>query len=184
MENLSQLLTNLVMIALDLISLALVVGGVLIVCLAIAGMARNRTAAWDNILYIPIVLFLGALLLQYYPPLLMKSVRMGVEGSRGEAQLLRDEMQNWMPGQNMINGQQVTNPTAPAVVIDTSGPTTIQMSTPFPTAEIRPTILSTIPATPLPTIPSSTPTPVPLPTYSCFVNVNGYYMACPPTPQP
>lgn len=182
MENLSQLLTNLVMIALDLISLALVVGGVLIVSLAIAGMARNRTAAWDNILYIPIVLFLGALLLQYYPPLLMKSVRMGVQGSRDEAQLLRDEMQQWVPGQNVLNGQQVTAPTSPAIVIDTSGPTVMEMSTPFPTAEIRPTILPiTTPTHQIVLAPTSTPVPSPTP---CTFVVNGHRMACPPTPQP
>lgn len=176
MENFAELISKVVLIILDLISLGLVVVAVGIVALAIAGMARNRTAAWDNILYIPIVLFLGALLLQYYPPLVMKSVRMGVEGSRSEAQLLRDEMQQWVPGQGVYAGGESVSvsPTAPSVVIDTSSPAIVITSTPWPTAEIAPTIQPT--STPWPT---ATPQPT-----RCVVNLGGTIINCPPTPQP
>lgn len=182
MENFAELISKVILVILDLVSLGLVVVAVGIVALSIAGMARNRTAAWDNILYIPIVLFLGALLLQYYPPLVMKSVRIGVQGSRGEALLLRDEMQQWMPGQEVYtDGQMVNAPTAaPAVTLDTSSPTTITVSTPFPTAEIRPVVPPT--STPQPTstpLPTSTLQPT-----ACIITVNGSRLNCPPTPQP
>lgn len=185
MDNLSELFTNLVMIALDMISLSLVVVAVLIVAVAIYGMARNRSAAWDNLLFIPIVLFLGALLLQYYPPMVMKSVRIGVQGSRDEAQLLRDEMQQWVPDVSFDAGQP-PEPTT-QTVIETSSPTTVILSTPFPTVPIAVTVLPTRPpATPVPLSPSSTPTPIPTmqPT-ACVVNLaSGTTMACPPTPSP
>lgn len=179
MENFAELISKVVFIILDLVSLGLVVVAVGIVALAIAGMARNRTAAWDNILYIPIVLFLGALLLQYYPPLVMKSVRMGVQGSRGEALLLRDEMQQWVPGQGIYTGGQ-PSPTAPSVVIDASSPAIVITSTPWPTAEIQAAT-----PTPTPSLPTETPAPtaIPLPT-RCIVTVNGIQVNCPPTPQP
>lgn len=176
MENFAELISKVVLIILDLVSLGLVVVAVGIVALAIAGMARNRTAAWDNILYIPIVLFLGALLLQYYPPLVMKSVRMGVEGSRSEALLLRDEMQQWVPGQGIYSdGAIVSSPTAPGVVIDTSAPAIVITSTPWPAA-------ATPTSTPLPTE-TPAPTATPLPT-RCVVTVSGIQVNCPPTPQP
>lgn len=179
MENFAELISKVVLIVLDLISLGLVVVAVGIVALAIAGMARNRTAAWDNILYIPIVLFLGALLLQYYPPLVMKSVRMGVEGSRSEALLLRDEMQQWVPGQGIYtDNEPIASPT-PGVVIDTSVPTIMITSTPWPTAE---TPAATAAPTSLPTetpLPTSTPEPT-----RCTVTIGGTLVNCPPTPQP
>lgn len=181
MENFADLISKIVLIVLDLISLSLVVVAVGIVALAIAGMARNRTAAWDNILYIPIVLFLGALLLQYYPPLVMKSVRMGVQGSRTEALLLRDEMQQWVPGQSISPSDGAT-PAAPAdVVIDTTGPTTVIYSTPFPAAEIAVTVLpSSTPQPPPSEIPTDTPQPSPT---SCVYIVHNQIRSCPPTPQ-
>ncbi len=180
MENFADLISKVVLVILDLISLGLVVVAVGIVALAIAGMARNRTAAWDNILYIPIVLFLGALLLQYYPPLVMKSVRIGVEGSRSEALLLRDEMQEWVPGQGIYTDGQLVGGATPETeaVIDTTGPTIVITSTPFPTAGA--TALPT--STPLPTE-TPQPTSTPQPT-ACIVTINGIRVNCPPTPQP
>ena len=195
MENLSELVTKFIMIGLDIVSLGLVVVAVFIVAVAIHGMARNRSAAWDNLLFIPIVLFMGALLLQYYPPLVMKSVRMGVQGSRGEAQLLRNEMQEWMPDLGGVGaggfGDAVALPQVtplPPIVVDTSGQTTITISTPFPTAEIRPTIYPTNPAPPAAVV-TATPWPVPeitLPTPlpGCWVDLGAGPQACPPTPDP
>lgn len=182
MENFTELISKVVFVVLDLVSLGLVVVAVGIVALAIAGMARNRTAAWDNILYIPIVLFLGALLLQYYPPLVMKSVRMGVEGSRGEAQLLRDEMQQWVPGHGIYSGGEIVNsPAAPDVVIDTSSPAIIITSTPWPTAEIQATVVSLATAPPPTALPMPTATPAPT---RCMITLYGNAVDCPPTPMP
>ena len=192
MENFADLFEFVLNIILDVVQLGMIVAALLIVARSIYGMVQNKTAAWDNLLFVPIVLFLGAAMLQYYPPLLMKSARIGVQGSRAEADLLRNEMREWVP--DLTNSQTQPVPTSSVPVptsdlnIDTSQPTTVIIKTPdgFPSASVpddapAPTITSTPQPTntPWPVLPPATPQPT-----RCVYTVNGAQHVCPPTPQP
>jgi hypothetical protein len=134
--------TNILLILIDLFTLALIIGIFYTVGVAVITMARNRQPRWDTIIYIVLILVAAVILLQVYPEQVIRSIRKGMEQARPEAALLRDELNEWLPRWNQ------------EPVISTAVPTPGPTVTPLPTWTPVPAE-----ATPPPVIPTRTPEP-------------------------
>ena len=130
----------------DLFTFALILGVFWTIGTAVLTMARNRSPRWDTIFATLVVLIIGLILVQVYPPQVVKSVRRGLEDARPEAALLRDELANWMPR---------WNPGQSTAVFSTAVPTV----TPIPAATNTPAPIISIEAQPTAVAPTSTPLP-------------------------
>lgn len=155
--------------------------------LALITMVRNKQPRWDAIAYVLAILFLGLAMWRFFPTIAVRTIRVSLEESRPEVLLLQDELRRWLPR------LEVTLPAAAPTMSSTPFPDTVSTlspATPTMTVTAIPvtatlTISVTLPpatATPYPTYtPWPSPTPVPTAT-PCLVNVNGNWLACPPTP--
>ena len=178
-------LTNILLFLIDLATLALIGGIFYVIGLAVITMARNQKPNWESILYTVLILLAAIWLIRWYPRQVIMSIRAALQESRPEADLLREELQLWLPGTDSLIATPVITPletpTAAPVVLPpapqisvpavVSGTITVATTTPAP-----PT------ATPYPTYtPWPTATAIPTPT-PCLVNIGGSWLACPPTP--
>lgn len=163
---------NLLTVLIDLITLALLAGIFYVIGLALVTMARNRQPRWQNIAYVLIILGAGIALLRWYPQRVIASVREAIQEARPEAQLLREELENWLPA---LPPDLAATPT-----LDITGEVIILTTpTPMPSPETP-----TPPATPPPPLPTNIPStaaPSPSPT-PCMVIIQGVPWPCPPTP--
>ncbi|MFO7537585.1 MAG: hypothetical protein R6X32_05945 [Chloroflexota bacterium] len=82
----------------DIFTLFLIGGIFYIIGLAIHTMASNRTPRWDSIFYVLVILMMAIWLVRWYPTQIISSVRVSMQESRPEADLLRTEVQYWLPG--------------------------------------------------------------------------------------
>lgn len=149
------ILTNVLRFLIEMFTFGLILVVFWVIGIAVASMARNRSPRWDMILATLVILALGVGLVQVYPPQVMKSVRRGLEASRPEAVLLRDELGNWMPRWNA---------TDPDPLISTAVPTPTPLpatSTPAPVATLD-VLVTDVPPTSTPMPPTAVPTLDPL----------------------
>jgi hypothetical protein len=142
-----QFFTNLLLVLIDLFTLALIIGIFWIIGVAVLTMARNRQPRWDSIVYIILILVAAIILVQVYPEQVIRSIRRGMEDARPEAALLRDELGNWLP---KWSGSPVISTAVPTQQAPEPQPTV----TPLPTWTPAPAE-----ATPPPVIPTRTPEP-------------------------
>lgn len=178
-------LTNILLFLIDLATLGLIGGIFYVIGLAVITMARNQKPNWESILYTVLILLAAIWLIRWYPRQVIMSIRVALQESRPEADLLREELQLWLPRTDALIATPVTTPLAaptstpvvmPAVPIVAtpvvvSGTTTVATAMPVPpTATLYPTY------TPWPTA-TAMPTATP-----CMVNIGGNWLACPPTP--
>ena len=156
--------TNILLILIDLFTLALILGIFYTIGVAVITMARNRQPRWDTIIYIVLILVAAVILLQVYPEQVIRSIRRGMETARPEAALLREELNEWLPRWN----QEPVISTA----VPTTGP---EQPTPQPTVTFLPAL--TPDATPPPVIPTRTPSP---PTAVPTLDLSQWNPATPP----
>lgn len=151
--------------------------------LALLTMVRNKQPRWDAIAYVIAILVLGLAMWRYFPTVAIKTMRISLQEARPEAELLQEEVRRWIPS------FEVTLPTPtpapePLMLPTYPIPTPIIVATPVITVTSGFTVTNAPPATvtPYPTY-TPWPTPTPLPTATpCRVQVNGNWLACPPTP--
>lgn len=168
MNEIYQFGIALLQLLIDLLSLGFIGGIFYVIGLAVVTMARNQQPKWQNIAYILVILGAGLVLLRWYPPQVVSSMRMALEAARPEAVQLRVELQQWLP--------QAPDPlpTTPQVTIQPA-------ATPIPA---QTAVFVPVPQTavPLPTYtPYPTPSPLPSPT-PCIISINGSLYPCAPTP--
>lgn len=178
-------LTNVLLFLIDLATLALILGILYVIGLAVITMARNQKPNWESILYTVLILLSAIWLIRWYPRQVIISIRVSLEESRPEAGLLREELKMWLPGTDGL-----VIPDATITPLETSS---APVAAPVPVEQpdiIVPVVVSgtlvAVTATPWPTaIPTATPyptyTPLPSPT-PCLIYTGGNWLACPPTP--
>lgn len=183
-------LTNILLFLIDLATLGLVGGVFYVIGLAVITMARNQKPNWESILYTVLILLAAIWLIRWYPRQVIMSIRVALEESRPEAELLRQEIQLWLPGTESLiatpgpvitpietpTAAPVVMPPGPEIVVPVvvSGTITVATVTPLPPIIFTPTPYPTYTPWPTPTIiPSATP---------CLVQVGIDLMIfCPPT---
>ena len=189
MSEIYQFGIRILLLLIDLMTLALIVGIFYTIGLAIVMMARNQSAKWANIAYILIVMGAGIALLRWYPQQVISSIRVALSEARPEADLLRNELYLWLPelpaGPEGGDFAQVTATPLPLVVVPE--PTATPLPSPWPTLAIPPgdtapeatpeRVVVVVTATPLP------PEPTPEPTACLIHHDNGATWPCPPTPE-
>jgi hypothetical protein len=173
---------RLLLLLIDLMTLALILGIFYVIGLAVATMARNQPAKWANIAYILIVMGAGIALLRWYPQQVIVSIRIALSEARPEADLLREELQGWLPA--LPEGLSLS-PTAAPLPPEAAAPTLVVApeATAAPTAAIPPPTAAAE-ATAAPTVAPPTaapPTVTPQPTV-CTIELHGAPWPCPPTP--
>lgn len=139
-------LLDLLYLVLDVMTLAVLVACFWIIFRAIYTMAQNKALHWESILGVLIVLALALGLLQFYPEMVIKSMRTGLEGARPEAAALRDELGHWLP--RWGDASQLNAP-----IISTAVPS------PMPAVTGTPAWLPIQPLAPTAVPPTSTPLP-------------------------
>lgn len=186
MSELAQIIQQILLVIIDLMTLGLLAGIFYVIGVAIYTMARNQTPKWLNIGYILVILLAALLLLRWYPAQVIGSIRTSLQEARPEAEQLRGELENWLPGRGLGDGDtggvvfMTTTPTPTVPATPTATP--VPGTTPVSALDIAPTPLAT--ATPRPT-----ETPVPTPT-RCVIQFRPLndptqllWMDCPPTPE-
>lgn len=153
-------LLDLLYLVLDALTLAVLVACFWIIFRAIYTMAQNKALHWESILGVLIVLALALGLLQFYPEMVIKSMRTGLEGARPEAAALRDELGHWLP-----RWGEASQLAAPAMTVQAVPPVALPVTgTP-----------AWLPLQPVP--PTSTPLP---PTAVPTIDVNTWNPQTPP----
>lgn len=166
-------LTNILLFLIDLATLGLIGGIFYVIGLAVITMARNQKPNWESILYTVLILLAAIWLIRWYPRQVIMSIRVALQESRPEAELLREELQLWLPGTDALIATPVVGPAMPVIAT----PVVVSGTIPVPTATtVVPTATLYPTYTPWPTataLPTATP---------CLVNIGGSWLACPPTP--
>lgn len=173
---------NFLLFLIDLATLVLIGGVFYVIGLAVITMARNQKPNWESILYTVLILLSAIWLIRWYPRQVIVSIRVALEESRPEAQLLREELRLWLPGTDLIIATPGLPPMTPAPVemvlpmpAATMPESSLDMLTqPTPPPVVMPSPYPTY--TPWPTVPAP-PTPTP-----CLIYVDGHLYQCPPTP--
>ena len=165
---------NLLSLTIDLLTLALLAGVFYVIGLALVTMARNRQPRWQNIAYVLIILGSGLALLRWYPQKVIVSMREAIQEARPEAEMLRGELESWLPA--LPAGFDVT----PTIAVTPGETAILSVLTPAPPPMATPIPPAAPTAVPSPIFtatlrPSPTPTP-------CMLIINGTQWACPPTP--
>lgn len=182
-------LTNILLFLIDLATLGLIGGIFYVIGLAVITMARNQKPNWESILYTVLILLAAIWLIRWYPRQVIMSIRVALQESRPEAELLREELQLWLPGTDALIATPVLTPVAtPLTTLPSApvvGPAVPAIATPVVVLGTI-TVATAMPATPTATMyPTYTPWPTAtaLPTATpCLVNIGGNWLACPPTP--
>lgn len=145
--DISSFFTNILQWGIDILTLVMIGGVFWTILIAVITMAKNRQPRWDTIFFTLAILAIGIALVQIYPPMVVKGIRVGLQDARPEADLLRQELGNWMPEWNGAG--------------DTEFSTAVPTVTPLPTWTPAPSILvepTAVPATATPLPPTAIPT--------------------------
>ena len=181
MTEIVQFVTTIILFLIDLFTLFLIGGIFYIIGLAIYTMASNRTPRWDSIFYVLVILMLAIWLVRWYPGQIISSVRTAMEESRPEADLLRTEVQHWLPGLDQI-GPPATQSAAPVAPSQSAPAAPATPELVWATATATPETAVVVEPTPIP--PTATPTPSPTPTIEATFDPHTWNPATPPpTPQ-
>lgn len=180
-------LTNILLFLIDLATLGLIGGVFYVIGLAVITMARNQKPNWESILYTVLILLSAIWLIRWYPRQVIMSIRVALQESRPEADLLREELQLWLPGTDSLIATPAITPLATPVF-----PTAVM---PMPTAPATPSPVVVSGTIPVPAVVTVLPTATPYPTYTpwptatpvpsatpCVVSIGGQWLPCPPTP--
>lgn len=179
-------LLNILLFLIDLATLGLIGGIFYVIGLAVITMARNQRPNWETILYVVLILLSAIWLIRWYPRQVIVSIRVALQESRPEADLLREELKLWLPGtDNLLPNATLT----PLEAAPTPTPVVAQPEIVVPIVVSGTVTAAT--ATLLPMLPTHTPYPTytPWPTATeppsptpCLIQVGGNWLACPPTP--
>lgn len=150
--------------------------------LAVRTAILNRQPRWDALFYIIAILVMGLALWRYLPVIGVRVMRLALEEARPEVNLLRDEIEHWIPRFDLTPVATDTASAAPTI----EQPVWVATPTPLPDGLPVPPVSYTVPIldppTPYPTY-TPWPTPSPPPTATpCAINVAGNWVLCPPTP--
>lgn len=177
-------LTNILLFLIDLATLGLLGGIFYVIGLAVITMARNQKPNWESILYTVLILLAAIWLIRWYPRQVIMSIRVALQESRPEAELLREELQMWLPGTDSLIATPVLTPLATPTSAPVVGPAVPAIATPVVSGTIpAPTATTVVPTATLYPTYTPWPTATALPTATpCLVNIGGSWLACPPTP--
>lgn len=151
--------------------------------LALVTMVRNKQPRWDAIAYVIAILVLGLAMWRYFPTVAIKTIRISLQEARPEAELLQEEVRQWIPQFEVTLPTPTPAPEPPVLPTYPILPTPVIVATPVVvTGAITVTVAPSATVTPYPTY-TPWPSPTPLPTATpCLVQVGGNWLLCPPTP--